>query len=314
MMSKEVVSACPKVYIVILHLKNILCLTDCISSLSKIRYTNFDIFVVHNGPKDSFLRDALRPYSQHIKEIIDTGSNAGFAAGNNIGIREALKYQADYILLLNDDTVVAQDFLDTLLEAAETTPGAGILGSKIYYFDEPQKVWFAGARFDYETCMLTTPGSGLLDAGLSSEPLESDYITGCALLIKRQVVERIGLLDERFFLYWEDVDWGLRAKKAGFRNFVMSRSHIWHKISVSMGGMDSPLRAYHKTRGHLSLAKVHTPWALSSLHGGFFRDVVWLLVKSKEKTRIARARAYMAAIIDYHRERTDRGPHWLWSD
>jgi GT2 family glycosyltransferase len=282
--------------------------------LSKIRYTNFDIFVVHNGPKDSFLRDALRPYSQHIKEIIDTGSNAGFAAGNNIGIREALKYQADYILLLNDDTVVAQDFLDTLLEAAETTPGAGILGSKIYYFDEPQKVWFAGARFDYETCMLTTPGSGLLDAGLSSEPLESDYITGCALLIKRQVVERIGLLDERFFLYWEDVDWGLRAKKAGFRNFVMSRSHIWHKISVSMGGMDSPLRAYHKTRGHLSLAKVHTPWALSSLHGGFFRDVVWLLVKSKEKTRIARARAYMAAIIDYHRERTDRGPHWLWSD
>ncbi len=314
MMSKEVVSACPKVYIVILHLKNILCLTDCISSLSKIRYTNFDIFVVHNGPKDSFLRDALRPYSQHIKEIIDTGSNAGFAAGNNIGVREALKFQADYILLLNDDTVVAPDFLDTLLEAAETTPGAGILGSKIYYFDEPQKVWFAGARFDYETCMLTTPGSGLLDDGLSSEPLESDYITGCALLIKRQVVERIGLLDERFFLYWEDVDWGLRAKKAGFRNFVMSRSHIWHKISVSMGGMDSPLRAYHKTRGHLSLAKVHTPWALSSLHGGFFRDVVWLLVKSKEKTRIARARAYMAAIIDYHRERTDRGPHWLWSD
>lgn len=314
MMSKEVVSACPKVYIVILHLKNILCLTDCISSLSKIRYTNFDIFVVHNGPKDSFLRDALRPYSQHIKEIIDTGSNAGFAAGNNIGVREALKFQADYILLLNDDTVVAPDFLDTLLEAAETTPGAGILGSKIYYFDEPQKVWFAGARFDYETCMLTTPGSGLLDDGLSSEPLESDYITGCALLIKRQVVERIGLLDERFFLYWEDVDWGLRAKKAGFRNFVMSRSHIWHKISVSTGGMDSPLRAYHKTRGHLSLAKVHTPWALSSLHGGFFRDVVWLLVKSKEKTRIARARAYMAAIIDYHRERTDRGPHWLWSD
>ena len=313
-MSKEVVSVCPKVYIVILHLKNILCLTDCISSLSKIRYTNFDIFVVHNGPKDSFLRDALRPYSQHIKEIIDTGSNAGFAAGNNIGIREALKFQADYILLLNDDTVVAPDFLDTLLEAAETTPGAGILGSKIYYFDEPQKVWFAGARFDYETCMLTTPGSGLLDDGSRSEPLESDYITGCALLIKRQVVERIGLLDERYFLYWEDVDWGLRTKKAGFKNVVVPQSRIWHKVSASSGGMDSPLRAYHKTRGHLSLAKVHTPWALSSLHGGFFRDVVWLLVKSKEKTRIARARAYMAAIIDYHRERTDRGPHWLWSD
>ncbi|HRR39710.1 MAG TPA: glycosyltransferase family 2 protein [Syntrophales bacterium] len=314
MMSKGVVSACPKVYIIILHLKNILCLADCISSLSKIRYTNFDIFVVHNGPKTSFLRDALRPYSPHIKEIIDTGSNAGFAAGNNIGIREALKFQANYILLLNDDTVVAPDFLDALLETAEMTPDAGIVGPKIYYFDESRKVWFAGAHFDYETCILTTPGSDRMDDGSISEPTESDYITGCALLIKRQVVERIGLLDERFFLYWEDVDWGLRAKKAGFENIIVPQSRIWHKVSASSGGMDSASRIYHKTRSHLLFARLHAPKTLKSLHSGFFRDIVWLLVKSKDKARIARARAYMAAMIDYHRDRTDRGPHWLWSD
>lgn len=311
-MSKEVVSACPKVYIIILHLKNILCLADCISSLSKIRYTNFDIFVVHNGPKTRFLRDALRPYSPHIKEIVDTGSNAGFAAGNNIGIREALKFQADYILLLNDDTVVAPDFLDALLETAEMTPDVGIVGPKIYYFDEPRKVWFAGAHFDYETCILTTPGSDRMDDGSISEPLESDYITGCALLIKRQVVERIGLLDERFFLYWEDVDWGLRAKKAGFKSIIEPQSRIWHKVSASSGGMDSASRIYHKTRSHLLFARLHAPQTLKGLHLHLFRDIAWLLIKSSDSRRFLKIRAYISAVRDYHFGRVDKGPEWLW--
>jgi hypothetical protein len=246
--------------------------------------------------------------------IITPRCNAGYAAGNNIGIREALKFQADYILLLNDDTVVAPDFLDALLETAETIPDAGIVGPKIYYFDEPQKVWFAGARFDYETCMLTTPGSGLLDDGSRSEPLESDYITGCALLIKRQVVERIGLLDERYFLYWEDVDWGLRTKKAGFKNVVVPRSRIWHKVSASSGGMDSPSRIYYKTRSHLLFARLHAPETLKVLHLHLFRDIAWLLIKSSDSRRFLKIRAYISAIRDYHFGRADKGPEWLWVD
>jgi len=288
---------------------------DCLTSLSKLttETANHQILIVDNG---AYLNGDMRFNAQSPASIriIKPHGNVGYAKGNNFGIKEALKNRADYILLLNDDTVVAPDFLDALLETAETIPDVGIVGPKIYYFDEPQKVWFAGARFDYETCMLTTPGSGLLDDGLRSEPLESDYITGCALLIKRQVVERIGLLYERYFLYWEDVDWGLRAKKAGFKNVVVPRSRIWHKVSASSGGMDSPSRIYHKTRSHLLFARLHAPETLKVLHLHLFRDIAWLLIKSSDSRRFLKIRAYISAIRDYHFGRADKGPEWLWVD
>ena len=93
---------------------------------------------------------------------------------------------------------------------------------------------------------------------------------------------------------------------------MIPNGHIWHKVSVSTGGMDSPLRAYHKTRSHLAMAKLHTPWILNKLQRGFFRDVAWLVLKSSSKDRIKKALAYLAAIKDYHLGRTDKGPLWLW--
>ena len=245
---------------------------------------------------------------------IDTQGNLGYARGNNIGICDALTRGAEYILLLNDDTVVSPDFLSILLETAEKSTDIGIVGPAIYYFDDPQEIWFAGARFDPDSCMIKSHETADSGNEVSSDLIGSDYITGCALLIKKSVIEEIGLLNERFFLYWEDVDWGLRAKKAGLKRLVVPQSRIWHKVSVSTGGMDSPLRAYHKTRSHLLMAKLHSPNALTKLHIGFFRDIAWLLLKSNDRDRIRKARAYMAAIIDYHRGRTDRGPQWLWNN
>ncbi|RJO60139.1 glycosyltransferase family 2 protein [candidate division WS5 bacterium] len=304
----------PKVSIIILHLKNIHCLIDSILSLNKISYENFDIFIVHNGPKSKILEENLASISQRITEVINTGENVGFAMGNNIGIKQALRKGGEYILLLNDDTVVSADFLDILLDAGENKPDAGMLGSKIYYFDEPRRIWFAGAYVDSGTCMITTPGSDQIDEEESFEPIESDYITGCALLIKRQTIEQIGLLDERFFLYWEDVDWGLRAQKAGYKNLVIPGAHIWHKVSTSTGGMDSVLRVYHKTRSHLLMARIHVPKMLIPLHIKFFRDIAWLLFKSHDTNRSKKARAYIAAIRDYHLGKTDKGPQWIWND
>lgn len=129
----------PKVSVIILHLKDIPCLVDCIASLNKITYQNYNIIIVHNGPRDSTLLEALAPISQHVTKIIDTGENLGFAKANNIGIREAKKNGSDYILLLNDDTVVAKDFLDILVEAGENNHDAGMLGPNIYLYKEPLK-------------------------------------------------------------------------------------------------------------------------------------------------------------------------------
>jgi GT2 family glycosyltransferase len=303
----------PKVTIIILHLKGASCIVDCVGSLNKITYQNFNIIVVHNGPENIALINALSPISQHIVKIINTRDNLGFARGNNIGIKQALKDGAEYILLLNDDTEVAPDFLTEMVAVAEMQQNAGMLGPKIFLYYQPKKIWFAGASIDKKCCEVTTTGFDQTEKCEGNILVESDYITGCALLVKRKVVEKIGLLDEKFFLYWEDGDWGLRCIKAGFKNLVVTHSHIWHKASTSSGGTNSLPRIYHKARSHLYMAKIYAPQVLCKLQRGYFRDIIWLLLKSPDKNRIKKILACLLAIIDYHSGKVDRGPHWIWA-
>jgi GT2 family glycosyltransferase len=304
----------PKVSIILLHLDNIECLLDCIDSLNEVSYPNFDIIIVHNGPKNETLLKTLNPVSQHIREIIDTGENIGFAKANNIGMRKALQHNADYVLLLNDDTVVAEDFLTILVNAGEENNDAGMLGPYIFFHSEPEKIWFAGARFDERSSSVTFPRARetVKDNTLLSE--EADFITGCAVLAKKKTIEKIGLLDERFFIYWEDTDWGLRVKKTGQKNLVVPQAKIWHKVSVSTGGQESPRRIYLKTRSHFLLTRLHAPKAKGKLIIKAIRDVAWLLLKSKDPNSIKKALAYFTAIKDHYLEKTDRGPSWLWRD
>lgn len=284
---------------------------ECLTSLGVITYGNYSVTVVNNGSEDL---GGINGYLKQKVRVLNGPSNAGFACGNNLGIREALQSQLDYILLLNDDTVVPPDFLDILVDAAETQSDTGMLGPRIYYFGAQQKIWFSGGKLDERTGLMSFPHADETDGSRrEAAPEATDYLTGCALLVKRAVIEKIGLLDERFFLYWEDVDWGMRAKKAGFKNLVIPSAHVWHKVSSSSGGMDSLIRVYHKTRSHLLLAKLHAPDALTKLHIKFIRDIAWLLLKSNDRNRFKKARAYIAAINDYHKGKTDKGPQWIWN-
>jgi hypothetical protein len=302
----------PKVSVIILHLNNIPCLVDCISSLNKISYPNFDIFVVHNGAKSNALPDALTQLSQHITEIIDTGDNIGFAGGNNVGITRTLEKGADYVLLLNDDTEVSKDFLSLLVESAEKRQDAGMFGPRIFLFDQPDKIWFDGAIFDPEQSLIIFPRAGEKGEDLQETVTESDFITGCAVLVKRNLLEEIGLLNDFYFMYWEDVDWGLRAIKAGERNLVVHNAHIWHKVTISMGGPQSPRAVYHKVRSHLLFTKSHAPKVFKKLLLRNLHDIAWLLVKSKEVGRFKLARSYIAAIWDFYSGHKHKGPQWLW--
>ena len=304
----------PKVAVIILHLKGIPCLVDCIVSLNKITYQNFNIIIAHNGPKSKVLLDALAPISRHITKVIDMGANIGFTEANNVGIRYALRNGAEYILLLNDDTEVAPDFLTKLIDVAESHPDAGMLGPIIYYYDRPDKVWFAGGRFNPETCMAATTGFNKTVQCEDSVPIESDFVTGCALLVKRKAIEKIGLLDERIFIYCEDLDWGLRLIKAGLKSLVVPDARIWHKVSITVGGLDSPFTIYHKTRSRLLMAKLYAPESLYKLHRKFFRDIAWLLFKSHGQSRIKKAMACLLAMIDYHTGKTGKGPDWLMTN
>jgi GT2 family glycosyltransferase len=303
-----------KAYIVIVHYNDANILLDCVSSLRNLKCAPYSIIIVNYNRCSDIALSLQRVIDSRTVQVISHQINMGYAWGNNVGLTKALSQGANYILLLNDDTVVSPDFVDILVEEGERSRDVGILGPKIYYSTEPEKIWFAGAKFDSQNCTVSTYGFDLIGQRDESLPMESDYISGCALLIKRETIERIGLLDERFFLYWEDVDWCLRAQNAGFKNLVVPSARIWHKISVSTGGMDSPLRAYHKTRSHLFFAKLHAPWALRRLHNMFLRDIAWLLIKSNELDRIKKSRAYISAIRDYHLGRTNKGPKWLWEE
>lgn len=301
-----------KICAVILNIADTPGLVDCLRSLDKATYPDLEVIVVHNGPRCAEFEEAVRAASHKVGEVVFTGFNAGFAAGNNAGIVSALERGADYVLLLNDDTEAAPDFLDLLAAEARKVPDAGMLGPRIFYFSEPEKIWFSGARFNREECVFSFPGADQAEAAYGHyDPEAADYITGCALLVSRKLIETVGALDESFFLYWEDSDWGLRAAAAGFKSVVVPRARIWHKVSASSGGTDSALKAYHKTRGQLLFASIHAPSARNLLIRGYIKDLLWLLIKSGKPGRFKKFAAILAGVIHYFTGRTGSGPRWL---
>ncbi len=301
----------PRVAIVILHFDQREALIACVESCGKIDYERREVTVVENGPLNGpGWQEAMKAAGR--VRVLQSPVNLGYAAGNNLGIRDACARGADYVLLLNDDTVVASDFLGILVEVGEMSQDVGALGPAIFRLDEPTRLCFAGAEFD----RLEGDVRDLADEGwpASAGPAirDTDYVTGCCILMKRGAIERVGLLDEQFFLYWEDTDWCLRVKARGLRNIVVPAARVWHRVSASSGGFGSPLRVYHKTRSHLFFARRHAPDALPKLHRRFVRDVAWLVVKSTGPDRLKVARAILAAMRDYHLQRTGAGPAWLW--
>ena len=301
----------PSVAIVILYLDQREALIACLQSCGKIDYDNYEIIVVENGSLSvQDWREAMG--SAGPVRVVWSATNIGYARGNNLGIRDAWNRGAAYILLLNDDTVVAPEFLRLLVAAGEQAPDVGALGPAIFHLDDPTKIWFAGAKFDRDECDVRNLNDTEWAAGASRAVRDSDYVTGCCVLMKRGTIDRVGLLDERFFLYWEDTDWGLRVKASGLRNVVVPTARIWHRVSVSSGGVDSPLRVYHKTRSHLFFARRYAPAALPKVHKRFMRDVAWLALKSRTHGRLTVARAIASAVRDFHLRRTGAGPAWLW--
>jgi GT2 family glycosyltransferase len=302
----------PKVCAVILNLGGMPVMEDCLRSLEKAYYPALEIIVVHNGPHMEGLEAAARSACSKISEFIFTGSNLGFAAGNNQGIRAALSRGADYVLLLNDDTFVAPDFIGPLVSALEKNRDAGMAGSRIYYASEPKKIWSSGARLDRGECGFNFPGADQDgEAYGRGDPEGTDYATGCAALVSRKLTEAVGMLDESFFLYWEDSDWGLRAAEAGFMSLVVPASKVWHKVSYSSGGDDSALKLFHKTRGRLLFARRHCPGCFPGLLRRLLRDAAWLAFKSGKAGGFKRAAALLAGTLSYFTGGRGPGPAWL---
>ncbi len=215
----------------------------CLRSLEASRFSGWQAIVVDNGSSDdsaAFLRGTFPAI-----ELVETGRNLGFAGGTNVGIERALALGVPYVFLLNNDAELAPETLTLLLEAADRRPRAGILSPLILYGDG-RRVWFAGAYRRHILPGFAWPayGSTRLPRPV---PRQIDYATGCAMLLRRELLEAVGLLDPSYFMYWEDMDLCERARRAGWEVWLVPGAIVRHHVSSSLGEW-SPEKWYHLAR------------------------------------------------------------------
>lgn len=237
----------------------------CLDSLKDIKVDNFQLTIVaiDNASEEKFdLRSGSIGNIPLV--IIKNENNLGFSGGHNVGIKYSLENGADYVLVLNNDTYVDKNFLEELLRVAQSDEKIGILAPKIYFapgFEfhkerylkkELGKVlWYAGGIMDWGNIIGHHRGVDSIDNGQFDKTQSTELATGCCMLIKKEVFEKAGMFDDKYFLYYEDADLSIRAKEKGFKIVYVPKSVIWHKNASSAGGSGSKLQDYYITRNRL---------------------------------------------------------------
>lgn len=240
----------PSVHFVIINWNQPELTLACLESLSELDYPNFRIVLVDNGSTDNSVALIRQAYPNVI--LIETGENLGYSAGNNVGIRYAMEHEAEYVFLLNNDTVIDKNMLSRMVAIGEADSNTGMIGPTIYYFDPPDMLWSAVNSIDWVRGQIIRHGLNETwpQATDDTPPQQVDYVDSCAILVKREVIEKIGLLDEAFFINFDDADWNIRARQIGFEIIHVPAARVWHKVSAAMG-QASPATTYYMTRNSL---------------------------------------------------------------
>lgn len=226
---------------------------QCLQSLEKQTYRDFEIILLD----DASTNDSVQQLQQHLPAntvFLPQAANSGFAAVNNVGMRRALADGCQWVVLLNNDTVAAPDFLENLLRE---TPAGAVSCPKMLFLDPPDEIWFAGGELDRATGKVKHLGGHAKDGPAFAEKKQVSFITFCCVMLPRAVIEQVGFLDETLFMYCEDVDYCIRLADAGVPLWFLPEAKIWHKAGGSAGGM---LSVYYITRNTLYLTcKGKTP-------------------------------------------------------
>ncbi len=238
---------------------------DCLDSLNQINQKDIDVEVVvlDNNSKNPLQVD-ISKFAQLSIHLLISSVNLGFAAGHNKNISYALGHGADYVLILNNDTTVDKNFLQEMLKAFTTHNKVGMVAPKIYFYpgDEYHKdrysqsqlgqvIWYAGGKIDWKNVLSSHRGVDEVDQGQYEKVISTDFATGACVLISRQVLEKTGGFDEKYFLYLEDSDLSMRVKKLGYAIIYDPAAKIWHKNAKSTGGSGSELQDYFISRNRL---------------------------------------------------------------
>ncbi|MDP2585872.1 MAG: glycosyltransferase family 2 protein [Candidatus Levybacteria bacterium] len=289
---------------------------DCLKSLENIRKDNFEssIIVVDNASTDGSV-GKIKQYMSSGKhdaiKIIENKKNLGFSGGHNVAIKYALESGADYVLILNNDTYVDENFIEELFGVAEKERNVVMLVPKIYFApgseyhknrytkkDEGKVLWYAGGEMDWNNVIGHHKGVDEVDEGQFDKIEETEIATGCCMLVKKQVFEKIGNFDDKYFLYYEDADLTMRAKKKDINVVYVPKSVIWHKNAGSAGGSGSVLQDYYITRNRLLFGFKYAP-IRSKL--ALFRESLSLLLGGRQWQR--------QGVIDFYLGKFGKGSY-----
>ena len=320
----------PRICIILLNWNGKKDTLECLQSLTKVDYSPFSTIVVDKGSTDDSIV-AIRSAFPQIP-VLETGENLGFAGGNNIGIQWALSKPFEWILLLNNDTIVDPAFLKAYMETAKKIPQAKILGAKILRYSDPERIDHLGGRWNLREAKFESLASGLLDTPIIEYRAEKvDYVCGASLLMHKSVPNTIGLLETRFFLFWEETDFCFRANRVGLEVWTAPEAKVWHKVSASFIG-GKPHSYYFWWRSRLLwlernlpsderkdvMSRIIRPELIKILRHYFLKLAQQLLSRllflpqNIERIRkVRRLRAGLTGAFHYYLSRFGNCPKWL---
>lgn len=251
----------PHVVAVILNTNRRADTLACLASLAGSDYANLSVLVLDNASNDGSAEAIAAAFPA--VQVLPLAQNLGYAGNNNVGIAAALAQGADWVFVLNEDTVQAPDCISRLVALGENNAQIGIVGPLVFHHDEPAVIQSAGGRLGRFWKSLHTghnePAEG---HALLAGPRPVDFISGCAILVRRALLEQIGALDERFFYYWEETEWCLRARRNGWQVWFEPAAQLWHK-GVQRDYQPNPSVTYYNTRNQfMLLAKHRAPLAV----------------------------------------------------
>jgi len=299
----------PRVAVVVLNWNGLPDTVRCLASLKELTYPNLQIVVVDNGSTDG---SADRLAEIHPEcHLIRNDRNLGYAEGNNAGIRFALSARADYVLVLNNDTRIDPEAVTFLVRAAQSDPSIGIASPRILLWDESERIWFDGARIDPVTIEPGHEGLMATEKARPAESFDTGYASGCAMMARSDLLRGIGLLDPDYYLVFEEADLSARAWDAGYRVIVVPQARVWHRVSVSFGGEESPVYLYYYHRNNLLyvLKRLRGWRRLSGLIHVVGRQLhyVWHLYRTRRPGARLRRRVMGRALGDFLLRRWGEG-------
>lgn len=292
----------PTVTTVILNWNGLADTRECLQSVHAASYSDNHIIVVDNGSRDDEA-SALEAEFGGLIEIIRLPENRGFAGGANAGIKRALELGADYVLLLNNDTVVDPAFLTQLVEGVRDLPKLAAACPRTYFYGEPRTIYSTGGSVSLWRGVATQVGRGEKDEGQFDKRARRDYADGVCMLIPASALRSVGLLDEEYFAYWEETDWCVRAREAGLRCYYIPQSRIWHKAGRSQMP-DARFHYLYRRNALLFVRKRGSSLQMATaiaMHAFVYAPLYFI----KNPTKITRAAAEVRALF-WHANRHAR--------